>query len=342
MEGVGRVFGLYRDGVTSADDEVALAHGTPADGYRPLSEPLVNIRLALADAVEERVIEAVTGNALLEASRVRFYPERAWGRLYEDAERLGVAEEERARLRAWVAATRPNAKRDDAADALRAASEEKETRVPSFTFERTVFWQRLVRTTARAGGGAEPTMAADVLRRARVTLDDWRNLTRLALLNELVGIEAQLMGITATPDEIGSAAQRFRRERGLSSATATREWLAREGLSEREFTERMRLDVLTDKLLDSFETALRREGSVALELKSQGRFSALTLEAAREREKLARHGADDDISEVDLVAWYERRFRPIAGTLEEEARWRGFGSRIEPLDEMRRVFLSER
>src|ERR1700687_1751155 len=50
MTGVGAIFEAYRDGLLEDDDEVAVAHGLAEDGYRPLSEAMVNIRATLAAA----------------------------------------------------------------------------------------------------------------------------------------------------------------------------------------------------------------------------------------------------------------------------------------------------
>src|SRR5580698_7573419 len=53
--GVGEIFGMFRDGVLDADDEVAVVYDPLS--YRQLSEPLVNIRYALKMALAARVID---------------------------------------------------------------------------------------------------------------------------------------------------------------------------------------------------------------------------------------------------------------------------------------------
>src|SRR5215471_4162149 len=47
MEGIGRIFAAYRDGVLEDDDEVAVIHGAAEFGYPQLSEAMVNIREGL-------------------------------------------------------------------------------------------------------------------------------------------------------------------------------------------------------------------------------------------------------------------------------------------------------
>src|SRR5258707_11235944 len=47
MNGVGRIFAAYRDGILTDDDEVAVLHGPEELGYPALTEAMVNIRATL-------------------------------------------------------------------------------------------------------------------------------------------------------------------------------------------------------------------------------------------------------------------------------------------------------
>ena len=49
----------FAAGTLEADDEVAIAHGTEEDGFRGLSEALVNMRATLGVAVADQVCEQV-------------------------------------------------------------------------------------------------------------------------------------------------------------------------------------------------------------------------------------------------------------------------------------------
>ncbi|MCC3768800.1 TfuA-like protein [Streptomyces sp. UNOC14_S4] len=77
MAGSGVVFAMYRDGVLDADDEVALAHGE-APEYRPFSEPLVNIRHAVAAAGRAGAIDAGEAAACVDLARALPYQSRSW------------------------------------------------------------------------------------------------------------------------------------------------------------------------------------------------------------------------------------------------------------------------
>ena len=52
MEGIGRVFEWYRDGVLDGDDEVAVRHLPGSHGYLPLTVALVEVRSAVAELVD--------------------------------------------------------------------------------------------------------------------------------------------------------------------------------------------------------------------------------------------------------------------------------------------------
>ena len=81
MHGVGWVYQAFRDGTLDRDDEVAVRHGTAEDGYRPLSEAMVNIRRTLQAAEHQGIVSAATRGILLAAGTALFYPDRTWPEL---------------------------------------------------------------------------------------------------------------------------------------------------------------------------------------------------------------------------------------------------------------------
>jgi hypothetical protein len=103
MIGVGNIFRDYARGALIADDEVAVAHLPAAQGYRPISQALVNLRHGLELATRARVISAALRTRLVELARTRFYRERSWPRLVEDARAAGVAARPLVALEAWLA-----------------------------------------------------------------------------------------------------------------------------------------------------------------------------------------------------------------------------------------------
>src|SRR5512146_1724722 len=56
MRGVGEVYCAYAQGELEDDDEVAVAHADAGQGFRPLSDAMVDVRATLAVAVAAGVV----------------------------------------------------------------------------------------------------------------------------------------------------------------------------------------------------------------------------------------------------------------------------------------------
>lgn len=91
MRGVGEVFRLYRDGVVTGDDEVAVVHGPADEGHRSMSEPLVNIRVALRRAVADGAITGADADRLLEICRALPFQARGYRALERAAQAASAA-----------------------------------------------------------------------------------------------------------------------------------------------------------------------------------------------------------------------------------------------------------
>ncbi|MGW0795948.1 TfuA-like protein [Streptomyces sp. NPDC002692] len=99
MEGVGTVFGLYRSGVLTGDDEVAVGQD-PVDG-RAVTWPLVSLRHVLGLALEAGVLPPGPGvvGRLVEELRGVYYAQRTTGAVRAVCRRAGAA-----RFVAWLEA----------------------------------------------------------------------------------------------------------------------------------------------------------------------------------------------------------------------------------------------
>jgi ribosomal protein S12 methylthiotransferase accessory factor len=83
MEGVGRVYAMFKSGELENDDEVALTFDT--ERFRPLSEPLVNIRHAVERLTSSGTIEQSVGHKILSTAGRLYYPERTYPRILSEA-----------------------------------------------------------------------------------------------------------------------------------------------------------------------------------------------------------------------------------------------------------------
>jgi len=113
MIGVGTIFRWFRQGRIVAEDEVAVVYNE-ASG-KALSEPLVNIRYSLSQAVTAGAISRRTRRTLIDLARQQFFPNRSYPLLFKLATGRVPAEELEA-LQQWLAQHQPDLK---AADALR-------------------------------------------------------------------------------------------------------------------------------------------------------------------------------------------------------------------------------
>ena len=119
MEGVGRIFESYRDGILEDDDEVAVAHRPSEVGFIAGSEAMVNIRCTLQKAELDGIISAQTRTTLENIAKGFFYPDRSYPSLFRCASNRGLSEGDLARLRQWLPEGRVNQKREDALAMLR-------------------------------------------------------------------------------------------------------------------------------------------------------------------------------------------------------------------------------
>jgi hypothetical protein len=119
MRGVGWVYQQFRDGTLDRDDEVAVKHGTAVEGYRALSEAMVNVRRTLQAAEHQGIISAATRDALSIAGTALFYGDRIWSELLTPGRAAGADAAEVDALRQWLPAGRINQQADDAVAMLR-------------------------------------------------------------------------------------------------------------------------------------------------------------------------------------------------------------------------------
>lgn len=119
MVGCGTVWSWFRDQTIDGDDEVALLHGDESVHYRPMSEPLVNIRHNVRRAVERGWLDVNQADELLARSKRRSFGARSYRGLLEDARVIGIAPEQCRQCERFFEEEAVDLKRQDALEALR-------------------------------------------------------------------------------------------------------------------------------------------------------------------------------------------------------------------------------
>ena len=301
MQGVGEIFARFKEGVWDADDEVAVAHG-PADiGFRPASVSLATIRLALEAAVDRGIVSGESAAGIVAALQRVFYPDRSWQRVLQAAQSLGLDDRDVWALQQFVGSEARDAKRDDALQLLRHIRSllESGEQIPgpevNFTFEPTVFWERLLthcRTAARTGqGAANPAVSTVELAQHVQVQPDGAEIRRGAMLLYLIDQRRQQDPRNASSaGDLQAALDRFRRRRGLESSDDARAYYEQQALTDSELS---LLAALEATLGETVRDARGELGvMVALELKRRGQFAAATQAAEHKRRVLDELGVN--------------------------------------------------
>lgn len=345
MEGVGRIFEAYRDGVLEDDDEVAVAHAPacpdgigPQRGYQQASIAMVDIRATLAAAEARSVITPATRQALERLAKELFYAERTYEEILARAARLRVPSEELDAFRNWLPRGQVHQKREDALamlrqmrKRLRKAPEQKTVR---FSFEYTEAWERARRHAGvlhRNPQGSERTLLLDrLLDELRLEKNRFAGARQLALLRFLAIEEANRQGFAATSEVVADTAETLRHERQLTSAESFDRWLVENHLDPEQFTKWMEEEARLRWLEDFAE--LEISAHLLDHLRKTGEFPHLAARALDKEKTLQAAGlhypalADTGRTQEELLQWYftERRGESVPENVAEFARHAGF------------------
>ncbi|WP_199724239.1 TfuA-like protein [Corallococcus sp. AB011P] len=349
MEGVGAIFEAFQRGELEDDDEVAVVHASAEDGYRPLSDAMVNIRATLAKAVAQGVISADSQGALERMAKSLHYVERSYGVLLAQASGWGLPSSELDALRAFLPEGKVDQKRADARAMLRLMREQLPRQGPKridYAFAHTDAWEQ-VRKQATPRGAApvrreRDAMSAPVLEELRVA-GAFDSARTGAFVRALVLAEARRQGRSVDPRTLQAEAEAFRRERGLLEARATEEWMRAQKLSVEGFWELMLEEVLLRWAYQTLAPALT--SCLPSHLRASGDYAALAERAERKQRILDERGLcspsleDTGLTEDLLCRWYfsERLGQPVPSNLDDHARAIGWAD----ASALRRAMLRE-
>lgn len=204
MQGVGRVFEAYRDGVIDDDDEVAVVHGPEEMGYRSATVPLVNMRATLAHALVENVISKNTHDGMIDVARSLNYWDRSYDALLEKCSSI-VGPEVSRDLAEWIAHHGIDQKRDDAVELLRKLGDiQSRPFDPGFHFQRTDAWESLVDDVrARNGvGTSRDTLTASLVECGSYVFFSERAAEKERILSAQFGAPPEYADAMLTPAEV--------------------------------------------------------------------------------------------------------------------------------------------
>jgi len=286
MQGVGRIFAAYRDGVWPGDpeafeddDEVAVIHAPAEVGGGALSDAMVDLRATLDAALADGIVAPADARRLTAALKRLPFGDRSFAALRAMADRqLDAASAQR--LADWLPNGKVACKRLDAIAMLCAVADLLATDpapfVSSFAMERPLFWQRFVADCESDGVDAIDPAALRVLERLRRDTAAWHACARAAL-GRLLRHDADAMA--AQPHR---ALDRFRRERGLWQRNDLLDWMMVNGLDEAGLEGLLRRDDALAQVIAEEPPGMLR--AMADHLRLTGAFAALLIAAEGEAE----------------------------------------------------------
>jgi hypothetical protein len=349
MEGVGAVFEAFRRGELEDDDEVAVAHASAEDGYKVMSEAMVNIRATHRAAAAAGVITDELRAALDRLAKELFYADRAYPAILRRGAEGGLPADQLDALRAWLPRGKVNQKRLDALEMLRVLRARLaaglESKRAGFVFEYTDAWDQVRRGTGRlrlAANDRDSVHSEALVEELRVS-GALRRAKLGALVRALSLDEARRQGLSVTTDLLQATANAFRVERGHFDPVDTERWMAEQGLDLDAFTRLLADEVQVRRIEVLLDQDVLRQ--LPDHLRVTGEYAALVTRAKDKRDLLASRGLEDPsledagIAADDLLRWYfeERLGAARPDDVETWARSAGFSD----ADELRRAVLRE-
>jgi len=306
MEGVGKIFEWYRDGIIEADDEVALRHAPAELEYRPLSEALVNARATLEAACKEGVIAESARETLIELARSMPYWKRTAASMLEAGAQAGLSGDELTALKDYFSRRRIDQKKEDAIALLRymASLEPAGRAEANFAVETTGYFHGLLDMDVRLGLPGErsqPTIG-ELTDFARLSLADFPSLMQAAGERRVRSMLASRLGLRVSTREVEEERQAFRARHRIETEEGLREWLVRNAATEEEMGAYLEELALEAKLRKRFAVSGNREA--LWQLREAGRFESL-LGAWRER-NAAWSEAGETPSQQELFLHYTK------------------------------------
>lgn len=238
MIGYGTIFEWYRDRVIEGDDEVALTHADESLGFRPFSEPLVNIRYNLWCAVRQNYICSEQGAELIEYAKKTYYADRSYDSLLNSSIVKKWPQSVQEQLTQFIRQQAVNLKKEDAMGALNYGAmlvkqSPQQTRSSMSSRQRGRYY-RSVRYGQRGFLHADGYLVSGetLLTVALQDIELIRTLRPVLIKNHFLRLWAKQRQLKCPPDYLAT----YRRlwEAGLNNAPED-QWLRVNGLTGQEF-----------------------------------------------------------------------------------------------------------
>lgn len=307
---------------------------------------MVNIRYALAQAADEKVIDSQVQQQLTDIAKALFYPDRSWPALFYHAKKQAVDGSAVSAMQDFVKVKQPNQKRDDAITVLREVRQlaglgtlvQGEN---NYVFEHTVFWEHLITYFSRSGDAEGDEVSNERIRNhVRLADKDRDSIRQRALLMFLIEQEARRIGFKITDDR--AALQRFRYQRGLFTQPLLLGWLKENGVNKDECLEIARRELLAVRMEQRYAEQID-QGLKAV-LQQDGKYHDTVKKVAAKWKKIEQSGSvhltEDQVgSKEQVLDWYQNEYRQVNQQFDDHIAELGFTSMRQFLNELYAEYL---
>ena len=292
--GVGTVFEWYRHGVIEDDDEVALLHGPPESGFRPMSLPMVNIRASLAAAVSGGRMDAANAAEVALAAKSLFYADRNLIQILATGREAGLDGAALTAAEAALTIGYVDIKAVDARAVLQRvarlrAGDEPRPAVVAFDFQRSSVFEALYHLDRATCVDGAPVRLEEIASYAALHHPGFQQIRTAALNRELAVFLGLLLGVRVTPEEIAAEGAAFRMSRRLEADDVFHAWLQVNAWSEADLGEYLAQEAVCRRLRQwiAFARGFDRGVRATLDqLRADGEFERLAAET-RDQDALA-------------------------------------------------------
>lgn len=233
--GVGQIFRMYAEGELLDDDEVALAHAGEEFGFRPLSEPMVNVRATLAAALALGQIDRDLHDRLIGVAKRQHFTGRSWGSIVHDPE-LELGDEARALLESTFKAGYVDQKAQDALELLTLLTDRDQHAVAEldFTLAHSTYYSRQLRRERQMSRKAGRVTLERIASHYALHGADFEEMNMAALNVTLANLLAGLLEFEVSPEDVAKEERRLRLYLRVKEADLEN-WLADNDLDREEY-----------------------------------------------------------------------------------------------------------
>lgn len=289
--GIGEIYRMYASGELIDDDEVALVHGLEDMEYRPLSEPMVNVRATFRRAKDEGTIDEIVYEQLNAIAKSIYFPERTFAAIFRKAATAGIEPDKLENMALFFKEKYVDLKRKDAIlllETLRDLPASLPQEKPDFSLVRNQFFETLYHRDRTVLQKNTSVSLGDIAGYAALHIPDFDDINLNASNRALVQILAEMLGVQVSAKEVDDESQRFRLKHALTEETAFNHWLEHNDFSLEEFDQLMAEMARCRQLQKWLMTRKGNETNTKIvldELRLQKRYQACA-DAVAHREKI--------------------------------------------------------